>query len=146
MLSLTQIKSYFWYVFGILGVVFFWTGVWDGVGNLWYFKNPLVSLIVGLVMLTLSGFIFKESSPFAAAEKTVESVLHQVHHHPQREKFHIKYLDKIKGKNLVWKVSRLKSIEKEFLVFLDKGEKEIFVPLHRVREVLKEGKTHWKLK
>lgn len=144
MISTIQLKSYFWYIFGIMGVVFFWTGVWDGIGNLGPLQNPLISLIVGLVMLTLSGFIFKESGMFGSGEKAIENILQGVHHHPQKHEFHIKYLDKIKGKHLHLEASKLKSIEKEFLVFLDNTGKEIFIPHHRVMEILHKGKTHWK--
>ncbi len=144
MISTTQFKSYFWYVFGIMGIVFFWTGIWDGIGNLGPLKNPLVSLLVGLAMLTLSGFIFKDSELFGVGEKTAGTILRQVHHHPHKEEFHIKYLDKIKGTHLLLEAGKLKSIEKEFLVFLDKEDKEIFIPIHRVMEVLHKGKSHWK--
>ncbi len=144
MISAAQSKNYFWYVFGIMGIVFFWTGVWDGLGNLGPLKNPLISLLVGLAMLTLSGFIFKESEPFGEGEKTIESILRQVHRHPQKEEFHIKYLDKVKCSHLLFSARNLKNIEKEFLVFLDEEGKEVFIPFHRVMEVLHLGKTHWK--
>ena len=144
MISATQLKSYCWYVFGIMGIVFFWTGVWDGIGNLGPLQNPLVSLLIGLAMLTLSGFIFKSSELFGTGEKSVETILKQVHQHPRKEEFHIKYSDKIKRTHLLMEASKLKGIEKEFLVFLDKEDKEIFIPFHRVMEVLHKGKSHWK--
>jgi uncharacterized protein (UPF0248 family) len=144
MISAIQLKGYFWYFFGIMGVVFFWTGVWDGIGNLWPLQNPLVSFIVGVIMLTLSGFIFKDLGVFGAGERTIESVLREVHHHPQKQEFHIEYLDKVKNKHIHLEAGKLKNIEKEFLVFLDKAGKEIFIPYHRVTEVLHKGKTHWK--
>jgi uncharacterized protein (UPF0248 family) len=127
-----------------MGVVFFWTGVWDGIGNLGPLKNPLVSLLVGLAMLTLSGFIFKDSKLFGAGEKSVETILHQVHQHPHKEEFNIKYMDKIKGTHILFGAGKLKNIEKEFLVFLDEGGKEIFIPFHRVMEIFHKGKSHWK--
>lgn len=142
--TFAQLKNYFWYLFGIMGIVFFWTGVWDGLGNLGPLGNPVISLVVGVIMLTLSGFIFKGSEMFGEGETTIESVLKKVHHHPRKEEFHIKYLDKVKGSHFIFGAGDLKNIEKEFLVFLDKEGKEVFVPFHRVMEVLHQGKTHWK--
>ena len=62
MISGEDIKKYFWYLFGIMGVVFFWSGTWDGLGNLGPLVNPLVSLVVGVVLLSLSGIIFKDAN------------------------------------------------------------------------------------
>ncbi len=143
MINLEKVKKYFWYVFGLIGVVFFWAGVWDGLGNLSYLQNPLISLAVGIIMLTISGFIFKESNPFWGKEKAVMTILQKVHAHPRKHEFHIKYHDELKKKEIIYRADKLKAIEKDFLVFLEKG-KEVFVPTHRVKEVLHKGKTHWK--
>lgn len=143
MVDLEKIKKYFWYIFGLIGVVFFWAGVWDGLGNLSYLQNPLISLLAGVIMLTLSGFIFKEANPFWGKEKAVMAALQKVHTHPQKHEFHIKYHDGMKKKEIPIQATNLKAIEKDFLVFLEKG-KEIFIPTHRVKEILHKGKTHWK--
>ncbi len=143
MISLEEIKKYFWYLFGVMGIVFFWTGTWDGLGNLWLLQNPLISFIVGIILLGLSGVIFKESNPLWELEKPVKTQAKKVHHHPQKHEFHFKYEDHVKNKELLLHAQNLQRIEKEFLVFLDKG-KEIFVPLHRVTEILHNEKTHWK--
>ena len=64
-------KHYFWSLFSVIAVVFFWAGVWDGIGYLPYLENPLISLIVGIVILASSGLIFKEFNPMEETEKTV---------------------------------------------------------------------------
>ncbi len=138
-----DIKKYFWYLFGILGVVFFWAGTWDGFGNVGLLENPLISLLVGVVLLSLSGIIFKDANPLWEVEKPVKSEAKKVHRHRQKKEFHFKYQDHVKKKELLLHAGKLKRIEKDFLVFLDQG-KEVFVPLHRVTEILHNGKTHWK--
>lgn len=143
MFSGEDIKKYFWYLFGIMGIVFFWTGTWDGLGNLGPLANPLVSLLVGVVLLSLSGVIFKDANPLWEIEKPVKAEAKKVHRHPQKHEFHFKYEDRLKNKELLVHAQKLQRIEKEFLVFLDQG-KEVFVPLHRVTEILHNGKTHWK--
>ncbi len=139
-----DLKTYFWYVFGILGVVLFWIGVWDGVGGLPYLTNPWISMAIGLVMFAFSKKLFKEGGLLAGEKKPVEEILHQVRLHPQKQEFHIKYLDHFKKKHLFLHGKKLHRLEKGFAVFIDEG-KELFVPMHRVVEVLQKGKTHWKV-
>lgn len=143
MVEWEEIKKYFWYLFGMIGIAFFWAGVWDGLGNLGPLENPLVSLMVGVILLSLSGIILKDANPLWEVEKPVKSEAKKVHHHPQKDEFHFKYEDHIKNKELLLHAGKLRRVEKEFLVFIDKG-KEVFVPLHRVTEILRKGKTHWK--
>ena len=143
MVEWEDVKQYFWYIFGIMGVVFFWAGTWDGLGNLGPLENPWVSFGVGAVLLSLSGLLFKDANPLWEPEKAVKTEAKKVHRHPQKHEFHFKYADHIKNKEQVIHAKNLKRVEKEFLVFLDEG-KERFVPLHRVTEILHKGKTHWK--
>ncbi len=143
MLSTDDFKKYFWYIFGLIGVVFFWVGVYDGPGYLPYVENPLVSIILGIALLSLSGVIFKGANPLWEAEKPIKGVAKNIHHHPKKHEFHFKYKSPLSNKEFTLEGKQLKSIEKEFLVFLDRG-KEVFVPLHRITEVLHQGKTHWK--
>ena len=138
-----DLKQYFWYIFGVMGVVFFWSGTWDGLGNLGPLENSIVSFMVGAILLSLSGLIFKDANPLWEPEKAVKTEAKKVHRHPLKREFHFKYQDHEKNKELLIHAGKLKRIEKEFLVFLDQG-KEVFVPLHRVTEILHKGKTHWK--
>jgi len=136
-------KHYFWGLFSIIGVVFFWAGVWDGVGNLGPLVNPLVSLAVGILLLSLSGVIFKETNPFWEPADPVKIALETVHKHPEKHLFHIRYHDRLKNKELLYEAKKLKKIEKGFMIFVDK-DYEVFIPTSRVTEILHKGKTHWK--
>ena len=143
MIGWEDVKKYFWYLFGTLGVIFFWAGVYDGLGSLPVIENPLVSLILGITMLSLSGVLLKGANPLWEVEKPVKTQAKKVYRHPQKHEFHFKYEDHLKKKELTVHAGKLQRIEKEFLVFIDQG-KEVFVPLHRVTEILHKGKTHWK--
>lgn len=141
-----KIKQYFWSIFGAIGIIAFWAGVWDGIGGLPFLQSPWISLLVGMAMLTFSGLIYKQFSPLEEMEKSVNDALHQVHIHPQKEEFHIKFHDRMLKKDVLMKAEHLRNIEKGFLVFAEKSGKEIFVPVHRVTEVLRKNKLFWKLK
>lgn len=144
MVSRQELKRYFWFIFGIAGVVFFWAGIWDGLGNISYLQNPWISLAVGIFLLSISKLIFRDADPFWGSGKAeVQTVLEKIDKHPKKHEFNIKYKDKLKNKEVTIKANKFKEIEKEFIVFLEKG-KEIFVPLHRVTEVAHKNKTHWK--
>ncbi len=144
MLSLDDIKIYSWYVFGVLGVVLFWVGIWDGIGSLPYLNNPWISMAIGLGMFAVSKKIFKEGGFLAGGKKQVEEVLYSIRQHPEKHQFHIKYFDNLKNKQILLHAKKLHHLEKGFVIFLDQG-KEVFVPVHRVVEVLYKGKTHWKV-
>ncbi len=146
MITGDTIKHYFWAILGVIGIVLFWAGLWDGIGYLWYLSNPLVSLVAGLIILASSGLLLKEFDPLKDEEKKTKEMLHKVHHHPQKQEFHIKIHDKLKKKDILLDAKHIKAIEKNFLIFVKEEGKEIFVPLHRVIEVLQKGKSFWKAK
>ncbi len=145
MVNKEKLKQYFWYLFGIIGVVFFWIGVWDGIGNVGILKNPLVSVAIGITMLISSRIIFKETDPEKEWLEAAHKTFREVHQHPQKEQFHIKYHDKIKQAHVLAGADKLHKIEKGFLIFLQEG-REIFVPFHRVAEILYRGQLHKRLK
>ena len=139
-----QSRHYFWFFFGVMGVVFFWAGTWDGLGTLPYLENPWISLSIGLIMVLLSKTVFAQVDPVKKAEEAAQAVLQQIHLHPRKHEFHIKYHDKISQKELLIRGDKFKSLEKGFLLLEGKGQEE-FIPIHRVTEVLHQGKTYQKL-
>ena len=143
-LSREALKHYFFAAIGVVGIVLFWAGLWDGVGNLWLLVNPLVSLVVGIVILASSGLLLKEFDPLEEEERKMRDQMLKIHHHPQKHEFHIKFHDRMKGKDVLHEARHLKDIEKGFLVFVEKEGKEIFVPINRIKEILHKGKSYWK--
>lgn len=143
-LSKESLRHYLFALVGLIGIVLFWAGLWDGVGNLWILVNPLVSLAVGIIILASSGLLLKEFDPLKEEERKIRDQMLNIHHHPQKEEFHIKHHDRLKGKDVLHQAKYLKDIEKGFLVFVMKEGKEVFVPIHRVKEILHKGKMFWK--
>jgi len=143
MITYEKARHYLWSLFGAIGIVIFWEGVWGGIGGLPYLSIWWVSFIVGIAMLSFSGIIFKQYDPLEEVERSAHEVMHRINRHPQKHEFRITYHDKMKGHHTL-EAKDLQRIEKGFLVFLQKG-KEVFVPIHRVTEVLHKNKSYWKV-
>jgi len=144
MVSLSKIKHYGWYIFGILGVAIFWGGLWGSADKL--VNNFYITFIIGLVCLVLANMVREKMDPSAGAERDIYGALDKVKNHPKKHQFNIKYHDKIKKKHISIKADKLYRIEEEHLVFIGKGKKEEFIPIHRIKEILHLGKNHWKPK
>lgn len=54
----------------------------------------------------------------------------------------ISYFDRILEKTLEIKFLDIKRIEGNFII-LERGKKEVNIPLHRIREIRKKGKLVW---
>ena len=137
-MELYKIEKYIWSGLGVAGVVFFWAGVWDGLGNLWWLVNPLGSLALGLLILFISALVFGKINLKSGGRSTL-SLLHQVKNHPEKHHFHIHYHDKARKTKVKVSAKQLIDIEKDFLV-LKEGGHELFIPVHRVEEILHKGK------
>ncbi|MCD4666529.1 DUF504 domain-containing protein [archaeon] len=59
------------------------------------------------------------------------------------EDYTLVYYDKVSNINKEIKLTDIKDIENLFIVLEVKG-KEVNIPLHRIKEVKKEGKIIWK--
>ncbi len=142
-----------------VAVIFTWKGIWDGLYEIPFLGSldcpaiinlesctPLVFLFIGFAMLTFSGLIFKEFDPLGGIQKTVSKILHDIQVHPEKKHFRIRYYDKTQKKTITIPAEWIKKIEKNALTVVPPGKKqEIFVPLHRVTEVLYNGKRYWRL-
>jgi len=137
-------KHFLWSLFGATGIIFFWKGIWEGLGSLPVIENVWVSLFLGLLILTFSGMIFREFDPMGGLERGALKMLHHVHGHPHRHEFTIKYFDSMTKKEVEVSAANLKHIEKNSLC-IHEGKQELFIPLHRVRSIHRKGTTIWKL-
>jgi len=143
MIKIYQLRRYLWSLFGILGVVAFWAGVWDGVGNLSYLSNPLISLIVGLIILISTGLLFKQSDPLAEEANIINKTIHEIHNHPQKQEFSLHYHDQAKQKQMMVGADQITNIEKSFIILNPNRDQEVFIPMHRVKKITRQGKVHW---
>jgi len=44
---------------GVVGIILVWRGVWNLVDTTPFFNAPVISIIVGFLLVALSGFFFK---------------------------------------------------------------------------------------
>ncbi len=138
-----QDKHFIWALYYGVGVILIWKGIWESFYEIPYLgENPWAFLFIGLAMLTLSGLVFKELDPLGSLDKATNRVLHFVHNHPHKRDFMIKYQQSRGEKTLA--AAKISQIERGYLAMEDDGQ-ELFIPLHRVTEVLQKGKTYWRL-
>jgi len=141
-----QDKHFLWSLYAVVGIIFIWKGLWDGIYEIPYLGNPWVALFVGLAMLTFSGIIFKEFDPLGGLQKATDKVLHEVRNHPHQEEFTFIYQDNLGKKEVKIGGEKLKGIERGALIMKHKNQKkEIFIPVHRITEVKHKGQTYWRL-
>ncbi|HII71755.1 TPA: DUF504 domain-containing protein [Candidatus Woesearchaeota archaeon] len=136
-------KHFLWSMIGATGVILFWRGIWEGIGSLPFIENVWVSLFVGLAILTFSGAIFREFDPLGGIEKGALKMVHTVHSHPHKEEFTFRYYDKLQKKEIEVNAEHIKHIEKNVIAVHERN-KEIFIPIHRVRAVHRKGEVIWR--
>ena len=59
------------------------------------------------------------------------------------EEYFIFYIDRVANKLAVIKYSDILKIDGSFMV-LDKYPEEVYIPLHRIREIRRDGKLVWR--
>lgn len=138
-----QDKHFIWSILAATGIIFVWKGLWEGIYEIPYIGNEWVALFIGFALLTLSGLIFNEFDPMGSLEKSISKIVHHVKTHPKKHEFRIKYRDKIRKKDVVIRAGDIRKVEKGSLII--KGQQEIFIPTHRIKEVSYKGKTYWRL-
>lgn len=144
MLMREQDKHFLLSIFMAMGVIFVWKGLWEGIYEIPHIGNEWVILFIGFAVLTFSGLIFREFDPLGNLEKSIRKAIFQVKNDPKKHQFKIKYYDKNKKKHLTIEAKHVDSIEKGSMIIKQDG-KEVFIPLHRIEEIVRGGKTHWRL-
>ncbi|MBI2146448.1 DUF504 domain-containing protein [Candidatus Woesearchaeota archaeon] len=140
-----QDRHFLWSLYSAVAIIFAWKGIWEGLYEIPYIGHAFVFLFIGFAMLTFSGLIFKEFDPLGGVEKAITKTLHTIDHHPQKNQFQIKYHDKIKNKDMVVNAQQIRTVEKNTVVIEDPHKKqEIFIPAHRITEVLFKGGVYWR--
>ena len=143
-----QDKHFLWSLYAAVAVIFAWKGLWDVVYLVPFFPKasiPFVALAVGSFMLVFSGLIFKEFDPLGGLSKAADKIAHQVYNHPEKKQFQIKYYDKVQKKSVTLSAEHIQKIERDALVVKHPQKKqEVFIPLHRLTEVMFKRKTYWR--
>ncbi len=133
-----------------VAIIFTWKGIWEGIYKINLHlpepAYPFVFFFLGFAMLILSGAIFKEFDPLGGIQKAVYTTLHTIQMHHDKKNFQFKYYDKEQKKYVIIPATWVKKIEKGALVAVPPHQKqELFIPIHRVKEVLYKGKRYWRL-
>lgn len=141
-----QDKHFLASIYAAVAIIFAWKGLWEGLYEIPYIGDPFVFLFIGFAMLTFSGLIFQEFDPLGNIQKTSSRMLSKVQRHPRKKEFTIKYYDKKRKKHLRIPAEKIKKIEKGALIVKHPGKREeVFIPMHRVTEILHKGKKYWRL-
>jgi len=130
-----KVGKYFWSFFGVIGIVLLWAGIWDGIGSLPFISNPLISLIVGICMLSFSGLLVKEFNPLNSSEGQKLAMFNHITRHPLKHEFHAQYYDNVQKKHLTVHGHHLQGVEKDTYLVLHENNKEVFVPIRRIKKI-----------
>lgn len=130
-------------------MIFLWKGLWDMlylIPILGEMKGAgFVFLFLGFAILIFSGMIFSEFDPLNTLQKATTRTLQKIQKHPEKRLFLIKYLDKEKKKEMQIAGTDIHKVERGTLIVRHPTEKkELFIPLHRVTEVLYKGQRYWR--
>ena len=138
-------KHYLGALVVLMGVIFFWRGLWDITYIIPIIENPFVSLFIGLTVITLTGVVFKEFDPFAAKMQKTMEILNEIqsHSHNKQKNYTVKYYDEISKKHHIVPHHSIKKVEQNFIIIEEKG-REKFIPIHRIREIHQHNKMLWK--
>lgn len=138
-------KRYFAALLVVTGVVIYWRGVWDTLYEIPILNNPLVSLFIGLLVITFTGVVFAEFDPLKEKTERAIDLLHTIMRHKgeRKKKYTIKYYDLLSKKHFELPHHKIDKIERNYIVIEEKG-REIFIPIHRLEKITENNKTIWK--
>jgi len=140
-------KKYLTALLGATGVIIFWRGLWEGADLIPIVKEPIVSIFIGLAILTFTGVIYEEFYKVEMHVQRGSEALGKIWKRLKKQKdYKIHYLDSITSKVHSFKCSDVVDIENDYVIIKHK-KKEFFIPMKRVHAVKhKSGKVVWKQK
>lgn len=144
MIMREQDRHFLWSLFGAVGLILFWRGVWELPAELPFNDLPWISLFIGLCILTLTGLVFREFDPLGGLEKSLSRTFRHINNSHDKENYLLIYHHPELKKNVEINGSRLRAVEKEYLVFEDAKKKEFFIPFDHITEILHKGKLYWR--
>lgn len=124
-------------------IIFFWRGIWIIADFTPILRNGFVSFFLGLLILTLTGYIYKEFDPFGQKTSKVLRLLHNVMSSKKEEGYAVQYYDEIGKHHHKIPHSAIKKVEHNFIVVEENGH-ETFIPLHRISRIHKKEEVVWK--
>jgi hypothetical protein len=138
-----NIKRYFQVLVYLTGIIIFWRGLWDLAAQTPYIENPYVSMVVGLLILTLSGYIYYEAAFMRKGTHRYNTLKAAVEQARGEKGWTLKYYDDLSEEDKTVRATYIHKIEKSTIV-LRKGNREEFVPLHRLTLIKDKNRIVWK--
>jgi len=102
-----------------------------------------VSFFLGLLILTLTGYIYREFDPFGQRTSKILKLLHNVSTAKKEEGYAVHYYDELSKQHHRIEPENIKRIEHNTII-LEKNGKEFFVPIHRISRIHKKNEVVWK--
>jgi uncharacterized protein (UPF0248 family) len=143
-----QDKSFLLSLAYATGIILMWKGIWEGVGEVPYIGfilgNPFVSLFIGLTILTLTGWIYRQFDAFSLrTNKLLDTLSNVVHDEAKGAEHFISYFDELTNKHHKVAVKHVRRVEQNHVVMMKEG-REFFIPIHRISAVHKGGRAIWR--
>src|ERR1041385_8606320 len=114
------------------GIILFWRGIWEVSAQLPLLKNIYFSLFVGLFILTITGYMYREFDPFSQRLHKISKTLHDVVSLAKQGQLHeIYYYDEVGKQDYKLHAHKVRRVDHNFIVVEDKG-RELFIPLTRI--------------
>ncbi len=126
------------------GIILFWRGIWEVSYDIPLLRSPAFSLAIGLLIITLTGYLYREFDPISQRLHKIGRLLHDVVNQAKKGEPHeIYYYDEVGKHHHLLKPHKIKKIEHDFIIFEEKGH-EVFIPMHRISRVHKGKEVIWK--
>lgn len=137
-------KKFLWALLSATGVILFWRGIWEVSYDIPLLENVYFVLFVGLLILTLTGFIYREFDVFGQKIYRIAQLIHEAVNETKRGvKYTIHYFDGVKGDTHKVSGSQIEDVEVEFFVIHHKGH-EVYIPFKRITKIMKGNKVVWR--
>ncbi|VVB81798.1 Uncharacterised protein [uncultured archaeon] len=126
------------------GIILFWRGIWGIADFTPLLKNVYFCFFVGLLILTLTGYMYKEFDPFSQRYRKIQKLIHNVVSLTRQGQPHeIYYYDEVGKHDHKLLPGKIKRIEHDYIVIDEKGHEQ-FIPMHRISRVHKGKQVIWK--
>ena len=137
-------RQFFYSLLYATGIILFWRGVWEASYEIPLLENVYFCLFVGLFILTVTGYMYREFDPFSARLRKITKMVHDAVAMAKRgEAHHISYYDEVGKHDHKLHAHSVKRVEHDFLVVEEKGH-ERFIPMNRITKIHKGTDVIWK--
>lgn len=137
-------RQFFYALLYGVGIVLFWRGVWEVSYEIPLIKNVYFALFVGLFIITVTGYMYREFDPLSSRFRKLNRLVHDVMGLSKRgQAHHISYYDEMGKHDHKIHAHMVKRVEHDFIVFEEDGH-ERFIPISRLTKIHKGNEVIWK--